>query len=242
MNRPSPRATLIAAFVILGIALAAAYNTLAAADSGASERGEGLAQIVRVMEDERGALEEGLADLRERVARIEERAAEEAGMAESFGRELDEARAAAGLTGVRGSGVVVDLADAESVPAGQDPTSGIIHDFDVRSVVNALFARGAEAVSVNGERVVATTAIRCAGNTILVNSNRLGNPYLIQAVGDPEDLEEGLLADVDVGPLFEAFPAYYGLIAKISREAEVEVPAYRGSLRADHAVALEGGD
>ena len=133
--------------------------------------------VVEVMEVERVTLQEDLSELRDRIVEIEERAAEEAGMAESFGKELEEIRDVAGLTDVVGPGVIVSLADAETIPQGQDPGACLIHDFDIMTIVNVLFAAGAEAVSVNDERVIATTAVRCAGNTILVNSTRLGNPY-----------------------------------------------------------------
>lgn len=239
MRARFPRVVLVVAFGVLGLVLSMAYNTYVHAEEAEGGRESGLVDVVEVMETERVVLLDGLSELRDRMAAIEERAAEEAGMAESFGRELEEIQDVAGLTSVTGPGVVVFLADAETIPQGQDPGACLIHDFDIMTVVNVLFAVGAEAVSVNGERVIATTAVRCAGNTILVNSTRLGNPYEIRAIGDPEDLEEALLTDEGVGGLFDTYPVYYGLTARVERKNEIEVPAYLGSLRIEYATAIE---
>jgi uncharacterized protein YlxW (UPF0749 family) len=235
------RATLFGAVFVLGLAVAVAYNTHARAEAGRVERASSLVGIVRAMEEERAELEASLSELRESMALIEARAAEEAGLAESFGRELDEVRAQAGLVPVAGPGVIVTLGDAATVPPGQDPGACLVHDFDIASVVNALLAAGAEAVAVNDERVVSTTAVRCAGNTILVNSRRLGNPYTIVGIGSSEDLEQSLREDSSVAPIFNDYTAIYGLTATIVRSSEIEVPAYRGSLRTDYAQTVEDG-
>jgi uncharacterized protein YlxW (UPF0749 family) len=241
MTVRAPRIVLVVAMALVGVVVAVGANTFQQARQPQPERTTGLPELVERMEDERADLEETLAGLRERIAEIEALAAEEAGLAESFGRELDEVRAVAGLTGLAGPGVRVMLADAESVPPGQDPGACLIHDYDLVSVVNVLFAAGAEAVAVNDERIVTNTAVRCAGNTILVNGRRLGNPYEIRAVGDPEDLAEALTTAESVAALFSTYPTVYGLGTSIERRDEVDVPPYRGSLRTEYAVAVEEG-
>lgn len=242
MNSIRSRAVLIAAVVFAGLILGAAYNTYARAQPDRPTRSTDLADIVELMESERLELEERLAEHRVRIAELEASAAEEAGMAESFNRELEEVRATAGLTSITGPGVIVTLADSELVPQGQDPEACLIHDFDILGVVNALFASGAEAVSVNDERIVPATAVRCAGNTILVNSRRLGNPYIVLAIGDAEALDEGIRQDDAIAPLFDTYPAVYGLVVKVERTAELTVPPYRGSLRIEHATAASTGE
>jgi uncharacterized protein YlxW (UPF0749 family) len=235
------RPVLAVIVAVLGFMLAMAFNTNARGLDARPERSSSLTGAVRDMERQRGSLQKRLADLRASMSELESKAADEAGMRESFSLELEQARAAAGLTAVTGPGVEVVLADAAQVPAGSDPNDSIVHDYDVASVVNALMNAGAEAVSINGERVVATTAVRCAGNTILVNSTRLGNPYTIRAIGDSVKLEEGVLADEQASPIFRTYGARYGLGASLSRSGSVTVPGYGGSLRPAFAQSVKAG-
>ncbi|MGI6097342.1 MAG: DUF881 domain-containing protein [Dethiobacteria bacterium] len=103
--------------------------------------------------------------------------------------QLHETRAAAGYSELSGAGVIVKLYDA---PDGY--TSGtIVHDTDVRDLVNELLVSGAKGVAVGGYRLTATTSIRCVGSLIKVNDNHIPvNPVTIEAVGDPQVLESGL--------------------------------------------------
>ena len=102
---------------------------------------------------------------------------------------LRELRADAGYLELSGEGIIVNIYDASDGYT----TDAIIHETDVRDVVNELFASGAKGVSVGGERLTATSAIRCVGPVILVNDERIAvNPVEIQAVGDPQVLESGI--------------------------------------------------
>ena len=102
--------------------------------------------------------------------------------------------------------------------------SAIIHDSDIRTVVNELFASGAEAISINGERLVSTSSIRCVGPTVLVNNTRLSIPFEITAIGDSKTLEAGLIVK---GGIVDTLTPW-GIDIKITRHTKVEVPAYRG--------------
>ncbi|MGI5876028.1 MAG: DUF881 domain-containing protein [Dethiobacteria bacterium] len=102
---------------------------------------------------------------------------------------LHEVRVAAGLSEMAGPGVIVKLYDAPNGYA----TSDIIHDSNVRDVVNELFSAGAKGVVVGGQRLIATSPIRCVGPVIRVNQKEIpANPVVIEAVGDPEVLASGL--------------------------------------------------
>jgi uncharacterized protein YlxW (UPF0749 family) len=114
-----------------------------------------------------------------------------------------------------------------------------VHDFDVSSVVNALYVGGAEAVAVNGHRLVADSSIRCAGNTILVNAQRVGAPYEIVAIGDPDALADAVAEDRAAGLLFDTYVTQFGLRASVTEAVDVVVPAFEGSLRVEHAVPTE---
>ena len=233
------RPVLAVVFCVLGLMVAVTFNTKSRSTGVRPERAADLPGVVRDMERQRRGLEERLSDLRANMATAERQAAADAGVRESFSGELEAARAAAGLTAVRGPGVEVTLGDGDNVPPGADPNDYLIHDYDVACVVNALMAGGAEAVSVNGERVVGTSPIRCVGTTILVNSARLGNPYVVLAVGDAERLSRSLLKDSSTAPLFDAYKTQYGLDTRIVTEDNIQVPAFRGST---HPTYVRAGD
>lgn len=137
---------------------------------------------------------------------------------------------ASGTTPVRGPGVVVTLQDA---PGAEDPAAGArrpgtapdgrVQDRDLQDVVNGLWAAGAEAVSVNGQRLTARTAIRSAGDAILVDFRPLTGPYAVQAVGDPEDLELGFL-DGPSGRRLQTFQSLYGIVFDVRRDESLSLP------------------
>lgn len=107
--------------------------------------------------------------------------------------ELEKALLVSSLTAVEGEGVTVTLSDStDALSQNENTESYIVHDADLRSVVNELYGAGAEAISINGERLYALSTIRCVGNTILVNNKRCTSPFEIKAIGDRDALETGL--------------------------------------------------
>ena len=93
-----------------------------------------------------------------------------------------------GITEVTGKGVVIKVDDA-IVPSVMDPNSAIVHDTDLISIVNELKNAGAEAISVNEQRIMANTVIECIGTVIKINGQRVGAPFTIKAIGMPELLK-----------------------------------------------------
>jgi len=241
MAKKLPPVSLMIVFVVLGVMLAVASNTYSRVPETSSRMSSELVGVVGDLEVRRVQLEDQLAGLRGRMAELEEQAAEDVGIRESFARELSDVRAAAGLTALVGEGVRVTMGDAASVPIGQDPNACLIHDFDLTAVVNALWVSGAEAISVNGERLVVTSSIRCAGNTVLVNATRMGSPYVIEAIGQSDGLAAGVRGDQAAGPIFDEYHTLYGLDTDIDKVNDIEIPAFRGSLRMEYALAAEGG-
>ncbi len=235
------RPALVLVFGVLGLLIAVSFNTTSRLAEARPSRASDLVEVVREMEEQRGELQDRLAELRTEISRLERDAAEDSGIRNSFTHELDRVRQAAGLSEIRGPGVEVVLGDGTEVAAGADPNDYLIHDTDIASVVNALFVGGAEAIDVNGERIIANTPIRCAGTTILVNSTRLGSPYVIRAIGDPAALEQAVAADESASLLFEAYKTQFGLQVSLSKKAEVTVAAYRGSVRPQYAKPSDGG-
>lgn len=242
MQRPTFHPTLVIVVAILGFLLALAFNTARGLSDVRASRARDLVDVVRDLEYQRDELQERLVDLRGRMNTFEREAAADAGMRESFTAELESVRAAAGLTLVEGPGVEVTLADSSQAIGTDDPNDYLVHDTDIAAVVNALFVGGAEAVEVNGERVVATTPVRCAGTTILVNSVRLGGPYVVRAIGDPMRLEDALAEDPVASLLFTTYRVQYGLEVTLTRADRLQVAPFLGSVRPEYAISAGEGN
>jgi uncharacterized protein YlxW (UPF0749 family) len=151
----------------------------------------------------------------------------------------DARRAAAGLTAVRGPGVTVRLDDAPrradgNLPPGVSVDDLVVHQQDVQAVVNALWAGGAEAMSVMGVRVIGTSAVRCVGNTLLLGGRVYSPPFTVTAIGDPEGMRAALDASDGVRA-FRAQAATLGLGYSFKPEGDVLVPAYDGSTSLQYA-------
>ena len=109
-----------------------------------------------------------------------------------------------------------------------------IQDVDLQEVVNALWNAGAEAISINGQRLVATSAIRNAGNAVLVNFRVLTSPYDVAAIGDRSAMETSFEA-TDIARRFKTWEQVYGLGFSVEHPSTVQVPAYTGSVRFRYA-------
>jgi uncharacterized protein YlxW (UPF0749 family) len=141
-------------------------------------------------------------------------------------------RLAAGLVALRGPGMRVELADSTEAdsPSG-DINDLVIHSSDVQAAVNALWRSGAEAVSVNGERLVGTSAVLCVGNTLLLNGTVHSPPYVISALGADRNKFE---ADALVQRLHED-AKNFGLKFSVRSVNSVTVAAYDGSTTPKYA-------
>jgi uncharacterized protein YlxW (UPF0749 family) len=142
---------------------------------------------------------------------------------------------AAGLTAVTGPATTVSLDDVpravvqRDLDAGAQPDDLVIHQQDVQGVVNALWAGGTDAMTIMGQRVVSTTAVRCVGNTLLLHGQVFSPPFVITAIGDRARLRRALDADQAV-QVFQQYVAAYGLRFHLSMHDNVTLPAYAGSL------------
>ena len=110
----------------------------------------------------------------------------------------------------------------------------VVHQQDVQGVVNALWAGGAEAMQIMDQRVVSTSAVRCVGNTLILQGRVYSPPYQITAIGDPDRLTKSL----DSEPLVSLYRYYvdtYGLVYETRAAAKSTLPGYDGSLELMHA-------
>jgi uncharacterized protein YlxW (UPF0749 family) len=147
-----------------------------------------------------------------------------------------------GLTGLRGGGLSVVLDDAPrrpdgSLPPNARPDDVIVHQQDVQSVVNALWAGGADGLAVMGQRLITTGAVRCVGNTLLLYGRTYSPPFRVTAVGDPTRLRMALGNEPGVR-LYRQAVDYFGLGYEVKDEREVTLPGYDGPVRLGYAEAV----
>lgn len=145
----------------------------------------------------------------------------------------------AGVDAVRGPGVVVTLTDAQrdadgSFPPDATPDDLVVHQQDVQAVLNALWSAGAEAVQMQDQRIVATSAPRCVGNTLLLNGRTYSPPYTITAVGDIEAMRDALAAAPSVR-LYKQYVVRFGLGYDEQSREQVEVTGNPGPVRLRYA-------
>lgn len=152
------------------------------------------------------------------------------------GREnIEELQKFIGATEVSGTGVVVRLADGQyDYDQVINASSMLVHDADVLGIINELKNAGAEAISINGQRVISTTSIECGGNVININGEKVGAPFEIQAIGLPEQLA-GLSR---LGGPIDILNAY-GVNASIEKMDSIVIPKYAGRIEFEYASAVE---
>ena len=189
-----------------------------------------LAAVVAERQRHTADLEKRLSDLR---AQADELAAlEGSSQLKQIQADAQLIATLSGTVAVMGEGVVVTLTDAED--AGPGSTDDRIQDVDIQAVINELWAAGAEAIAVNGERLVGGTAIRNAGGAVLVNFHVLTSPYRIRAVGDAARLFTTIDGSA-TARRFRDWHDIYGLGFDLSREDRLDLPAFGGAVRYRYA-------
>lgn len=155
--------------------------------------------------------------------------------AKTLDEELQKVDVLAGLTPVHGQGIILYLQDSKKTPPSNrlfDADKYIIHDVDLQQVVNELAASGAEAISINGQRIIARTAIRCVGPTIQVNGIPIVPPFEVKAIGDKNTLAGGLNLPLGVlDGLRRCDPDMY----KLEEKQDILVPGYTGNTQTRYA-------
>lgn len=122
------------------------------------------------------------------LAEARKTAASRSEEAENMEKELQKNNMLLGLTDVKGDGLTIKVEDSKVTLTSDDLSMYLVHDSDLREIVNELANAGAEAIEINGERIIATTCITCAGNIISVNGKRISSPFIIKAIGNQETL------------------------------------------------------
>jgi len=233
----TPSIGLLLVGVALGLLLALQWRSAPTARlTDTSYARDRTAFTIARLEAEQDALKAEVAQLRQQLDERQQQRGQSADLLRGLAEELARQKVLAGLVALHGPGVEVVLNDSnrQVVPSAVNPELYLVHDYDLRDVVNLLWAAGSEAISVNGERIVASTSIYCVGATIMVNDTRLSPPYVIHAIG-PSEQQESLLKNPRFLADLRNRVAAYGLAFTVAQAADIQVPAYRGGFGALYA-------
>jgi uncharacterized protein YlxW (UPF0749 family) len=169
-------------------------------------------------------------ELRAQIQSVEGQGEGTAEAVRQLNDRLEQARNAAGLVALTGTGIVLQLEDSrEPVPPDGSESDYLVGSRDIRVVVEELWAAGAEAISVNGERITPTTAIIDIGSSLLVNSAYLAPPYQVSALGAP-DLYDRLSASPGFVDFVRARSEGYGIRLSLAEPDSVDIPAFVGTV------------
>lgn len=216
----------VVAFLLVGLVLSVGATALR---SGTSDSGRVRADLIARIEARRADADDRahrIAATEEEIARLEGAALEQArfgGLAE----QVERLRRAAGAVAVGGPGLVVTLDDNPRADRQAGNAEGIVLARDLAIVVNALWAAGAEAIAVDGQRLTSRSAIRFAGDAILVNFRPLVPPYTIDAIGDPDALPAAF-AEGPGAAYLKSLSDNFDVVTDVRTADEVLLPAASG--------------
>lgn len=189
---------------------------------------------VEQLADQAGALSVEIKEL--------EREGGDSVLATDFSRQADELAPVIGLGPVRGPALRVSLDDAgyslDTLPDGFSVDDVVVHQQDVQAVVNALWAGGAEAMMIQDQRIISSSAVQCVGNTLFLQGRVYSPPYTITAIGDIESLRVSLVED----PIVENYRGWsdtLGLGYEVERMGQVQMPAFGGTPRPEFVQVRE---
>ncbi len=215
------------------------FTTSAATAHGTQLRSDrsDLADLLGAENTRVAAREQRVAALNNEVARETKDNTTNSKAVDSLERSSAAVIAAAGLRAVRGPGLTVTLDDAprdSSVPASAGPDDLVVHQQDVQAVVNALWAGGAEAMMLQDQRVISTSAVRCVGNTLILQGRVYSPPYKVTVIGNVPGMKAALASSPQIAYYLE-YVAALRLGWSVEKSNQIRMPAYAGSLALSHA-------
>jgi uncharacterized protein YlxW (UPF0749 family) len=232
-RRPRRRARTMVALTmaVAGLLVAVTYDQAAASAQGREQVRAALVDDIRRDSEVTDELAVQLESLRAEVTSTRDDLLAASAVGQRALDDLARAEDGGAAVPVAGPGLLVTLAnadpEADDDPVGggaDDDPRGRVRDGDLQLVVNALWSAGAEAISINGQRLGPATAIRFAGEAVLVDFRPVTNPYEVSAIGDPDTLLSEFLASPEVNAL-AVISESFGLRFEFAREDELSLPA-----------------
>ncbi|AKT52606.1 hypothetical protein ADJ73_05120 [Arsenicicoccus sp. oral taxon 190] len=241
-GRPSVWGLLVpVVLVVAGLLFAASAVTAKGSSLRASDT-RGLADVVASQDRTLSAKESRVADLRDQVKTLSARNAPSGSSATALTDAAARLNQPAGMEAVRGPALQVTMTDStRSVDSfgGQFSADDlVIHQQDVQAVVNALWSGGAEAMMIQDQRVISTSAVRCVGNTLILHNRVYSPPFVIKAIGDTGSMRRALDQDSSV-QVIQQYVAAVGLGYDVLDLGDQTFPAYDGSVTLQHATVAK---
>ncbi|MBD0708338.1 MULTISPECIES: DUF881 domain-containing protein [unclassified Streptomyces] len=230
----------LAVFALAGLIFFTSFDTAKGTNLRTDASLLRLSDLIEERGHKNDGLDETTAALREEVDALVTR---DDGSTRAETEELAALEAKAGTAEVAGSGLTVTLNDAppnaQAAPGYPDPQANdlVIHQQDLQAVVNALWQGGAQGIRVMDQRLVSTSAVRCVGNTLILQGRVYSPPYKITAVGDRGKLNKALAGS----PALRNYQLYvkaYGLGWKVDEHKTVTLPGYSGTVDLHQAKPL----
>ncbi|MGW0937838.1 DUF881 domain-containing protein [Streptomyces sp. NPDC002666] len=226
-----------AVFALAGLIFVTSANTAKGTNIRTDSSLLKLSDLIQQRSEKNAALDESVASVRDDIDTLAQR---DGGSTEAEDARLKALERAAGTAKLSGRAVSVTLDDAPqnatASPGYPDPQPNdlVIHQQDLQAVVNALWQGGARGIKVMDQRLISTSAVRCVGNTLILQGRVYSPPYKITAVGDPGKLEQAL----DASPAIQNYLLYvkaYGLGWKVDEREAVTLPGYSGTVDLHYA-------
>ena len=227
---PSWQVTLAVALLALGFLIAAQLRSEGPLVRYTTQERSPLVETARGLQADQDRLKAQIADLNAQIRSLQQDSVGSSQTVADLNRRLEQAREAAGLVAYEGTGIVLQLTDSTAPPPpGANQADYVVSGRDIRTVVEELWLAGAEAISVNGERLTASSGITDIGGTILVNSAYLAPPYQIAAIG-PVDLFDRLGKSAGFVDFMRARSEAFGIGVSVAQPDKVVVPGYLGTV------------
>jgi uncharacterized protein YlxW (UPF0749 family) len=231
-----------AVFALAGLIFFTSFNTAKGTNIRTDASLLKLSDLIQERSHENGELDESNAALRDDVEALAER---DDGSTKAEDDKLAALEQRAGTQKLTGEAITVTLNDAPpdataKLPGYPEPQPDylVIHQQDLQAVVNALWQSGAKGIKVMDQRLISTSAVRCVGNTLILQGRVYSPPYKITAVGDPEKMQKALAAS----PAIQNYMVYvnvYGLGWKVTEDGTVTLPGYSGTVDLQYAKPVE---
>lgn len=227
------KATITLLCVCVGFVAAAALRGEIMRTEVAKETAVRLEDLQNTLAEERAKNAALALQMEEKNAELESyrtEAAKSGDYAATLAERLRSVELWSGILSAVGEGVTVTVSDSKT-SVGED---GIVHDDDLRKIVNELCVAGAEGISVGGERIVSMSSIRCVGSVILVNNSRQSSPFEIRAIGDKKTLAGAINMQGGVAAVLRDI---YNIDVVVKESDNVQLPPYKGSVAPKYARA-----
>ncbi|MFG2465288.1 DUF881 domain-containing protein [Streptomyces canus] len=236
------RVLTVAVFALAGLIFFTSFNTAKGTNIRTDASLLKLSDLIQERSHNNGELDESNGSLRRDVEALAER---DDGSTRAEDDKLAALEDRAGTQKIKGKAVTVTLDDAPpnataKLPGYPEPQPDylVIHQQDLQAVVNALWKGGARGIKVMDQRLISTSAVRCVGNTLILQGRVYSPPYKIQAVGDPGKLKQAL-ADSKAIQNYMVYVNVYGLGWNVADDGTVTLPGYSGTVDLQYAKPVE---